>query len=156
MRHYRFVLVLLVVMLCGWRVQARETEQHGISVLPTTRPITVDGLVTDWNLSGGVFICGDVEMLRARSAVWLHAMYDPRYLYVLARWVDETPLNNPGVVGVALPFNGDCLQLRFVTAPGTAGERISHWNCWQDQRVDFRTFPLASRPCLCLRSNGPL
>ena len=133
MRLYRFVLMVVVVVLGGWLVQARETEQYSIPVLPAAGAVTVDGLVTDWNLSGGVFVCGDVEMLRERSAVWLHAMYDPQYLYVLARWVDETPLNNPGVAGAAHPFDGDCLQLRFVTAPGTLNERVSHWNCWQDQ-----------------------
>lgn len=129
MRQFRSLLVLAAVLLCVMVAQARETENHGIRILLAAKTVTVDGLITDWDLSGGVFTCPDAEMLRERTAVWTHAMYDGEYLYLLERWVDDTPLNNPGVLGKAHPFNGDCLQVRFVI-----GERISHWNCWQDAR----------------------
>ena len=80
---------------------------------------------------GGVFVCGDVESLRDKVSLWLHAMYDDQNLYVLARWRDETPLNNPGQTIADYGFAGDCLQLRFIAAPGTPQERGSHLTCWQ-------------------------
>ena len=112
---------------------ATETENLGISVLPAPGKVTVDGKVDDWDLSGGVFACGDVENQRQKFAVWVHAMYDAENLYVLARWIDETPLNNPGQVSGSYGFAGDCLQFRTITAPGTPQERGNHFTCWRDR-----------------------
>ena len=39
-------------------------------------------------------------------------MYDAENLYLLSRWIDLTPLNNPGLVGSDMGFQGDCLQVR--------------------------------------------
>ena len=72
-----------------------------------------DGKLDDWDLSGGVFACGDVENQRDKFAVWIHAMYDADNLYLLARWIDETPMNNPGQVAGSYGFAGDCLQFRI-------------------------------------------
>ena len=66
---------------------ATETENLGIAVLPAPGRVTVDGQIADWDLSGGIFACGDVENQRERFAVWIHAMYDAENLYVLARWI---------------------------------------------------------------------
>jgi hypothetical protein len=65
-------------------------------------------------------------------AVWTHAMYDSQNLYLLERWIDATPLNNPGSSKGSYGFAGDCLQVRFIFAPETPEERTSHWTCWQD------------------------
>ena len=40
---------------------ATETENLGLAVLPTPGPVTIDGRYDDWDLSGGIFVCGDVE-----------------------------------------------------------------------------------------------
>ena len=69
--------------------------------------------------SGGIFACGEAEHLREQYAVWVHAMYDANNLYLLARWKDPTPLNNPENKG-GHGFNGDCLQVRFILFPDTA------------------------------------
>ncbi len=64
--------------------------------------------------------------------VWVYANYDESNLYVLAKWKDPTPLNNPeGAGGHA--FNGDCLQLRFVLFPDTPDQTATWWNCWRDK-----------------------
>jgi hypothetical protein len=79
-------------------LRATETEHYGIKILPAPGKVTVDGKVDDWDLSGGTFVCSDVENLREKLACWFHVMYDQSNLYVLARWIDETPLSNPGSV----------------------------------------------------------
>jgi hypothetical protein len=43
---------------------ATETENFGLQILPTPRTVTIDGRSDDWDLSGGIFVCGDVENTR--------------------------------------------------------------------------------------------
>jgi hypothetical protein len=113
--------------------RATETEHLGLRVLPAPGAMKVDGKADDWDLTGGVFACGDVENARDRFAVWIHAMHDREALYLLARFVDETPLNNPGSVKGDYGFAGDSLQVRIITAADTKQERTSHWTCWRDR-----------------------
>jgi len=124
-------LVVFSLLLLTRAAVATETENVGMRVLPAPGKVAVDGKVNDWDLSGGVFVCGDVESLRDKVSLWVHTMYDDQNLYVLARWRDETPLNNPGQTIADYGFAGDCLQLRFIAAPETPEERTSHWTCWK-------------------------
>jgi hypothetical protein len=112
---------------------ATETENLGIQVLPAPGKVTVDGKFDDWDLTGGVFACGDVENLRDKLACWFHLMYDRDSLYLLARWIDQTPMNNPGSSRGDYGFAGDCLQTRLVTAAGTPQERCTHVTAWLDR-----------------------
>ena len=107
---------------------ATETENLGIRVLPARGRVVADGKVDDWDLSGGVFVCNNAETERDAFAVWFHLMYDADNLYVLSRWVDPTPLNNPGQVAGSYGFAGDCLQIRFIV-----GGVCSHWESWRDR-----------------------
>lgn len=131
----KFENVLYRVLLVAWlgvvRLQATPTEHYRLRVLPAPGPVAVDGRAADWDLSDGVFICDDVETQRTQYAVWFHAMYDDQYLYLLARFLDETPLNNPGQTIADYGFAGDCLQVRTLTAPGTPQERGQHFTCWR-------------------------
>jgi len=112
---------------------ATETENHVMRVLPAVKPIKIDGEIDDWNLSGGVFACGDVERMREQYAVWFHAMYDAENIYLLARWLDPTPMNNPETFG-GHGWNGDCLQVRFILFPDTPEKTITWWTLWRDAR----------------------
>ncbi len=127
---------LLTVFLAITALHATETENLGIRVLPAPGKVVVDGEIGDWDLSAGVFTCSDVEHQRATMAIWFHAMYDSRNLYLLARWNDETPLNNPGQTMADYGFAGDCLQFRIITHPEDANERTSHWTCWRGRDGD--------------------
>jgi len=90
------LLSLVIVFLWVAVLTATETENLGIRVLPAPGKVVVDGNPNDWDLSAGVFTCGDVENRRQTMSTWFHAMYDASNLYILARWNDDTPLNNPG------------------------------------------------------------
>lgn len=128
--------ILCVSLLClSFSVaSATETENLGIHILPAPGKVVIDGKFDDWNLSGGIFAVNDVENLRDQYGVWLHVMYDADNLYILTRWNDPAPLNNPGSSKGDHGFAGDCLQLRFISAYNEKGrERVSHWTCWQDR-----------------------
>jgi hypothetical protein len=125
----RLLTALFFFIVCS-TVAGTPTENLGIRVLPASQ-VKVDGKTDDWDLSGGIFACDDVENSRGQFAVWVHAMYDQQNLYVLAHFVDPTPLNNPGQVAGDAGFEGDCLQFRIITHPATPQERGEHFTCWR-------------------------
>ncbi len=124
------LLPLLPFLLACGSVRATPTENLGIPVLPTPSNVVLDGKADDWDLSGGIFACDDVETQRAKMGLWIYAMYDAQNLYLLAHFLDETPMNNPGQTIADYGFNGDSLQIRTITAPGTPQERGQHFTAW--------------------------
>ncbi len=120
-----------VLGLSNFRV-CDPTENNTLRVLPTPAHVQIDGKDDDWDLSAGIYCCDDVEHQRDHFAVWLHAMYDQENLYLLARFTDETPLNNLGQTIADHGWAGDCLQFRVSVAPDDpAKEQTSHWTCWR-------------------------
>lgn len=133
-------LVLVATAVGASRASATETENLGIRILPVPGKVAVDGKTEDWDLSGGVFVCGDAENLRDKMAVWIHAMYDAENLYVLARWIDETPMSHPGSIAGDQGFAGDCLQLRIILEPekpdprsSVGGKEVCWVTAWRDR-----------------------
>ncbi len=118
-RHLLILSSLSVSLSFATYARATPTENLGLRVLPTPGNMTIDGNANDWDLSGGIFTCDDVQNQRARFALWFHAMYDAENLYLLAHFIDETPLNNPGQTIADYGFAGDCLQ-------GTHPHRARH------------------------------
>lgn len=129
-----FGLAMVGLLLSAGWARATETENLNIRILPPPGKIVIDGKSDDWDLSGGVFCCMDVENLRTTMAVWIHTMYDEKNLYVLARWIDETPLSNPGLAGGDAPWQGDSLQMRIMPDPSRMGKnkrgRTAPAMCW--------------------------
>jgi len=133
----RFAICLLMVVFVVCPGMATETENLNIRILPVPGQVKIDGQTGDWDLSGGVFVCGDVENLRDQLSVWVHAMYDAENLYVLGRYRDETPLSNPGLAGADQPWTGDSLQLRIIADlqwKASNGKPAICWvNNWRDR-----------------------
>ncbi len=121
---------VLAPVVASGTLRATETEHLGMQVLPPAGKVVIDGTFDDWDLTGGILACSDVENLRDQYSMWFHAMYDGDHLYLLARWKDPAPLNNPGVQG-DMGFQGDCLQVRTLTTDAAGKDRIAHWDCWK-------------------------
>jgi hypothetical protein len=126
---------MFLIALAAHTVAAEtfQTENQGMQALEAKSPPALDGSLKGWDLRQGIFVCGDVEKDRDRYALWVHAMYDADNLYLLARWVDKTPLNNPGQAIVDQPWRGDCLQLRIRARGGKPSEVICWVNAWRDK-----------------------
>ena len=114
-------------------LHATQTENNVLPIVPALGAVKVDGQANDWDLSGGIFACDNVEQLRDDFSVWFFGMYDQKNLYLLAKWKDRTPLNNDQSSKGGHGFAGDCLQVRFITGYKTPGERVSHWMGWRDR-----------------------
>ncbi|HEY3323479.1 MAG TPA: hypothetical protein VGP72_23700 [Planctomycetota bacterium] len=127
------LMLASTVLLALSSAQCTETENHGIRVLPAPGKVVIDGKTDDWDLTGGIFACGELEHLRSQYSVWFHAMYDAENIYLLARWADPTPMNNPETFG-GHGFNGDCLQVRFIMFPDTAEKTVTWWTMWRDAK----------------------
>ncbi len=117
---------------------ATETEHVDLRLLPAPGPVAIDGEIGDWDLSGSILVCSDVENYRDQFSSWQSMMYDADNLYLLARWNDTTPLNNPGLCGSDFGFAGDCFQFRIVvdstgaaSQSETATERCGHIDAWR-------------------------
>ncbi|MCY3018945.1 MAG: hypothetical protein NTW87_07955 [Planctomycetota bacterium] len=122
---------IVCLLLAGACPASTPTENLGIRALPAPGKVTIDGKADDWDLSGGIFACDNVESQRENFGVWIHLMYDAQNLYVLAHWADDTPLNNPGQTVGDYGFQADCLQMRIITAPGTPQALGNHMTCWK-------------------------
>ena len=128
------VLVALFSTLGAPLASADRTEHLGMRVLPTPGDVIVDGKIDDWDLSGGVFGCNSIRRSRESYACWFHLMYDADNLYILVRWSDLTPMNNPMSAPNPEGFWGDSLQVRFMLSPGTMQERTTHVTAWMSAK----------------------
>ncbi|MEX0776961.1 MAG: PQQ-binding-like beta-propeller repeat protein [Phycisphaeraceae bacterium] len=109
---------------------ATETEHQGFTLPKGPGSVKIDAAASDWDLTQGVFACSDVEAFRDQYSLWYYGMWDQENLYILARWIDATPLNNPGSTAGDAGFKGDCLQFRTIAGQGE-GERVAHFTCWR-------------------------
>ncbi len=124
------VLTIITAMVLVCRTtQADVTQNLGMRILPCPGKVTVDGKFDDWDLSGRIFTGFDRRNPPERG-VWFHMMYDADNVYLLGRWYDDTPMNNPGSTVEDFGFKGDSLQVRFIMNCGTPLERVSHILGW--------------------------
>ena len=97
-------------------LRAQYTSHTTWSVVPAPEAgVAIDGDLSDWDTSGGVFISKNIKAgLCARSA-WAYAMHDRDYLYLAFRVFDDTPMQNT-VDPEIMPgkgWRGDCIQVRL-------------------------------------------
>ena len=74
---------------------ATETTNHLLRIVPTPGAVSVDGDLADWDLSGGILICPNIEERRDTMSADMYGMYDDRGLYFAFRFRDPTPMRNP-------------------------------------------------------------
>jgi hypothetical protein len=105
---------------------AMQTDNHGIHAVPAPGAVTIDGKLDDWDLSGQILMCYDLENLRDVYSARVAMMHDTNAWYVAIRWKDPIPLGNSHDPRFQADkgWAGDCVQLRVKT------DRISHLTAW--------------------------
>lgn len=114
------------LLLLATGLGAAQTDNHGIHAVPPPGPVVIDGDLADWDLSGSVLMCYDVQSLKDIYSGRVAMMYDADNLYVAIRWKDPIPLGNrhDPQFQAGKGWAGDCVQLRVKT------DRITHVTAW--------------------------
>ena len=125
-RRIRFSVVALGSLFAVSFAQATQTDNHGMHAVPAPANVVIDGKLDDWDLSGQVLMCYDVESLKDVYSAQVAMMYDADNLYVGIHWTDHTPLGNSHDPHYQPErgWAGDCVQLRIKT------DQISHITAW--------------------------
>lgn len=121
-----FPAALLSLGLAVPSLHATQTDNFGIHAVPVPGKVVIDGSLDDWDHSGEILICYDLETLRDVYSAKVSAMYDADNLYVAIRWKDPIPMGNrhDPKFEASKAWAGDCVQLRIKT------DRISHVTTW--------------------------
>ena len=134
---------LLVMLFCTLAALADDSGGRGrnkrIFVVPAPGPVTIDGRLDDWDLSGQILIFPTQEvssLMNARIAM----MYDAQALYVSGIVRDSSPMMNrhDPRVDADRGWDGDAFQLRLALDPAMGypvdirgyNEQIVHILCW--------------------------
>ncbi|MCX7915093.1 MAG: hypothetical protein N3A53_02160 [Verrucomicrobiae bacterium] len=115
-------------------------SNHGVlRAVPAPGPVTIDGRLDDWDLSGEMFVY-NARSLRDRYSVRVHAMWDRDALYLGLHWKDPTPLiNNVDPDRAAGEgWMSDSFQGRFVTDYSQI-----HFTAWYSSKHDKQVTHIA-------------
>jgi sugar lactone lactonase YvrE len=85
---------LLVVAALAAPAGAMPTTNTELVAVPAPGPVTIDGDLADWDLSGTIYSCPETRQYAGVAAVRSAAMYDAEGLYLSFRWLDRTPMGN--------------------------------------------------------------
>jgi len=106
---------------------AERTLNHGLHAVPAPAKVAIDGDLGEWDTSGAIVCCKDVEHLLDTESVRVAAMWDAEALYLAFVFRDTTPMVNkidPATM-VGNGWRSDAVQLRC----NMAGF-ISHIDAW--------------------------
>ena len=126
MRTAPVLAVLCALAAVPAPLAAMQTDNHGIHAVPAPGTVAVDGRLDDWDLSGQVLMCYDIENLKDVYSGRVAMMHDRDAWYVAIHWKDPIPLGNSHDPRFQAEkgWAGDCVQLRVKT------DRISHITAW--------------------------
>ncbi|MCY3022784.1 MAG: hypothetical protein NTW87_27715 [Planctomycetota bacterium] len=125
-RRWMALAAALVLACSAAGSWAAQTDNHGIHAVPAPGKVAIDGSLDDWDLSGQILMCYDLESLKEIYSGQIAMMYDADSLYVSIHWKDPTPLGNchDPRYQANKGWAGDCVQLRIKT------DRICHVTAW--------------------------
>ena len=112
------LLMLPVSAAQAYVAIVNKADHQAIHVVPAPGPVTIDGKLDDWDLSGANLMFLDESSKQAYSVNGA-MMYDTDYLYISARVKDPTPMVNNYTFGgeVNMAWNADAIQVFLVSNP---------------------------------------
>jgi hypothetical protein len=119
-KHSNLVAALTLISyltVLATLAHAQQTDNYELRALPAPGPVVIDGKLDDWDLSGEIFSCYDIETLQDKHSVRTAALYDDRGLYLSFHVKDHTPMVNPfdPVNQSGHGWRSDCVQFRIWT-----------------------------------------
>ena len=125
MKNKHLLSIVALALVTASAALAQQTDPNTLRAVPAAKPVTIDGNLDEWDLSGRIEVYFAAE-LRERFSARIAVMYDRKGLYVGVDWTDQTPLGNvhDPAGDMARGWAGDALQLRIGT------DRITHVTAW--------------------------
>ena len=123
---HAWALLCLLVAVAG-SAAAQRTLNHGLHAVPAPKKVVVDGDLSEWDRSGEIVCCKDVERMLDSESVRVAAMWDAANVYFAFVFRDATPMVNkvdPATM-VGNGWRSDCVQFRC----NMAGF-VSHIDAW--------------------------
>ncbi len=120
--HAGLFLLLLLSALCASYARAGGViiagKHPSISVVPAPGPVTINGKLDDWDLSGEILTYEFVETAEKRHARTA-MMYDAQNLYIAVTFADDTPMMNmvDGKIDPSRGWDADAYQVRLINDP---------------------------------------
>ncbi|YCM42797.1 FlgD immunoglobulin-like domain containing protein [Verrucomicrobiaceae bacterium 227] len=123
---HRTIIFAAGALALALPLHATQTDNKGIHAVPLPGKVTIDGSLDDWDLSGKILACYDLENLLEVYSAEVATMYDTNHFYVALHFKDQTPLGNSHdpLYQSSKAWAGDAAQLRFKT------DIISHVTAW--------------------------
>ena len=116
-------------------MMGRQSHNEGVRAVPVPGPVKIDGVLSDWDLSGRIWSFADTG-LRDTFSVETAAMWDKDYYYLAFIFRDATPLLNTinPVYDQQNGWKGDGMQMRVRT---DGPQWISFWQYSEEERAVF-------------------
>ncbi len=113
MRRMAFLFILLLTSPAF----AQLTDNHVLHAVPAPAGVKIDGSLSDWDLSGKIFSCPNLDTLSTTTSAYVAMMYDADALYVAVDWSDLSPMLNQydPQFDQRFCFHSDSIQLHFKT-----------------------------------------
>ena len=125
----------LAFALSGVAAWAEGTDNHVLQAVPAPGRVTIDGSLDDWDQSGRILVCSDVDRLVNQFSAWVSMMYDAEALYVGVDWSDPTPMVNDYNPDFDIDrrkcFHSDSLHLHFRT---DMARNVIGWHYTRERR----------------------
>ncbi len=108
-----------------------EADIRGMHAVPAPGKVKIDGKLADWDFSGRMLSCDDVEKELDTFSAKLALMYDAENFYISIHFKDRAPLGNRihPVREKGAGWQGDSVQLRI----RASGWKVSSFDCWYYQ-----------------------
>jgi len=149
MKRMMFTLLLTGVVgtVCAesQNMIGNQSQNEGMSALPTIGEVKIDGDLSDWDLSGRIWVFAD-KGVRTRFSVECSAMWDSEAVYIAAKWKDSTPmfsLVNPAFNSES-GWKSDSIQMRINSQDKTSWittwyftegkQPVLHQKTWNDPK----------------------
>ena len=143
----RWVWVFSALGIFAWHVDAKasqaytyaadRTVNHEIHAVPAPMPVAIDGELDEWDTSGGILCCKDVNRVLDRYATRFYMMYDQDAFYVAANVHDHTPMVNdfdPRFEEL-ICHRGDTVFFRFRSGEHHTNFFVYYWKQGQQPAV---------------------
>ncbi|HUW31162.1 MAG TPA: FlgD immunoglobulin-like domain containing protein, partial [Planctomycetota bacterium] len=108
---FRSILIMAASMSFA---HAERTLNHGLHAVPAPKTVRIDGDLAEWDTSGAIACCKDVNALLDVESCRVSAMWDAENIYLAFEFRDATPMQNK-VDPATMAGNGwrsDAVQLR--------------------------------------------